>query len=179
MAALPLRSALRCLPATAALLLAGCLGGPQDIGLDYSGPIYKLDDAPSPASRASVVTSTAAMPTLEEMATSFADCPAFFGEAVRHRTDCNVQKVLESQAGRFQWLYQQELVNSPGLNGSIVFHLRIDAAGRVTTADVLRADDAMKALAGKVAEHLKTVRFGGIEGVGPWDNTYTLGFAPN
>ena len=157
---------------TAVLLaaLAGCVPPPADIGLDYSGPIYRKPSADAPR-----LTSSGLPPPAAE---SEAECAAITEAPTRKRSECGVKRTMARYNAGLQTLYQHRLIDDPTLKGSIVLRINIAPDGSVQGCDVASTDIQDPDLTRQILAYVLTISFGPLEGVPPWSDTYTLVLSP-
>lgn len=156
------------LSATAALLLAGCIPPPADIGLDYSGPIYRKPGADAPR----VVTNAPVLPVTST------DCSPVIEIPTRKRSDCGIRLIMNRYNPGLQTLYQRRLAEDRSLKGNVVLRLVIAADGSVQAADIASSDIHDPEFTRQVTAFVRTISFGALEGVPAWSDTYTVEFTP-
>lgn len=153
----------------ATLALTGCLPAPTDIGLDYSGPILRKPGADEPR----VVTGAPVLPVAET-----AGCSPLIESPSRKRSACGVRLIMEKNNPGLQAMYQQHLANEPMLKGTMILRLAIAPAGNVTAVDIASTTIRYPNFIRDVQVYVRAIRFGALEGVPPWADTYTVEFTP-
>lgn len=156
------------LTAAVAALTTGCIPPPADIGIDYSGPIYRKPGADA----ARVVTDAPVLPV------STADCTPVTELPTRKRSDCGVRMVMTRYNPGLQTLYQRRLADDRSLKGNVVLSLSIATDGSVQAADITSSDIKDPEFARQVLAYVRTISFGALEGVPAWSDTYTVEFTP-
>ncbi|MFZ5723232.1 MAG: AgmX/PglI C-terminal domain-containing protein [Pseudomonadota bacterium] len=154
--------------AIATALLAGCIPPPADIGLDYSGPLYRKPGADDPR----VVTSASVLPP------GSSDCEPVTEVPARKRSDCGVRLVMERYNPGLQTLYQRQLADEPMMRGNVILRLIIGADGGVQAADIASSEIHDPEFTRQVAAYVRTINFGALDAVPAWSDTYTVEFTP-
>lgn len=153
----------------APLLLAGCIPPPEDIGVDYSGPIYRKPGADAPR----VVTDKPVLPVM-----AATECAPVTEVPTRRRSECGVRQTMSRYNNGLQVLYQRRLADSPFLKGNVVLQMNILPDGSVQAVDVASSDMNDPELSQQITAYVRTINFGQLENIPPWSDTYTLEFAP-
>lgn len=164
--ALPSKNALILLPL---LILAGCIPAPADIGVDYSGPIYRKPGAEAPR----VVTNKPVLPVM-----AGTECAPVTEVPTRRRSECGVRQVMSRHNNGLQMIYQRRLAESPGLQGRVVLQMNIAPDGSIQSADIASSDMHDPELARQILAYVRTIAFGSLQNVPSWADTYTVEFAP-
>lgn len=154
--------------AIVATLLAGCIPPPADIGVDYSGPIYRKPGADAPR----VVTDAPVLPVPAGNCQPVTDVPT------RKRSDCGVRLVMERYNPGLQSLYQRRLVDDRMMKGNVVLRMNIGADGSVLAVDVASSEIHDPEFNRQVVAYVHTINFGALQDVPAWSDTYTLEFTP-
>lgn len=152
-----------------ALLAAGCIPAPADIGVDYSGPIYRKPGTEAPR----VVTDKPVLPVMTST-----ECAPVTEVPTRRRSECGVRQVMARYNSGLQVLYQRRLADDPFLKGRVVLQMNILPDGSVQAVDVASSDMNDRELAQQITAYVRTITFGPLDNVPPWSDTYTLEFAP-
>lgn len=163
---LPARIAALMLPA---LLLAACIPPPADIGVDYSGPIYRKPGAEAPR----VVTNAPVLPV-----STSTECAPVTEAPTRRRSECGVRQVMARYNNGMQMIYQRQLAENQSLRGNVVLQLNIAPDGSVQAADIASSDMNDPELSRQILAYVRTIAFGALQNVPAWADTYTLEFAP-
>lgn len=148
--------------------LTACIPPPADIGVDYSGPIYRKPGTDAPRTQSS---SLPAQPAGSECAT-LEEAPT------RKRSTCGVREVMARYNGGLQMLYQRRLAENPRLQGQVVLRLNIAADGSVQACDIASSTHNDGELDRQIIAYVRTINFGALENVPAWADTYTLELAP-
>lgn len=156
----------------AALLItaAGCVPAPADIGVDYSGPIFR-----KPGTDAPRLSSSGLPPPSAE---SEAECSPVIEIPTRKRSDCGVKRTMMRYNTGLQTLYQHRLIEDSTLAGRVVLRMIIAPDGSVQGCDIASTDIHDNELTRQIIAYMRTVSFGALEGVPSWSDTYTLEFSP-
>ena len=152
------------------IALAGCIPAPADIGIDYSGPIYR-----KPSADAARLSSSGLPPPSAE---AEAACSPVTEAPTRKRSECGVRRVMARYNGGLQTLYQHRLIDDPKLQGNIVLRLNIAPDGSVQACDIASSDIKDDELNRQISAYVRTIGFGPLDGVPSWSDTYTLQFSP-
>ncbi|MFZ5756673.1 MAG: AgmX/PglI C-terminal domain-containing protein [Pseudomonadota bacterium] len=155
-------------PVAMLTLLAGCIPPPADIGVDYSGPIYRKPGAEA----ARVVTNAPVLPV------SQSDCVPVTEVPTRKRSECGVKLVMARYNPGLQTLYQRRLAEDASLKGNVVLRLIIAPDGSVQAADIASSDIHDAEFTRQVVAYVRTIGFGALEAVPAWSDTYTVEFTP-
>lgn len=164
----PLTFPARILLLGAMLATAGCIPPPADIGVDYSGPLYRKPGADAPRTASSGLPPTSAD----------AECKPVAETPTRKRSDCGIRRVMERHNPGLQSLYQRRLAEDNTLKGNMVLRLIIGADGSVQAVDVASSEINDNELTRQIAAYMRTVNFGPLDAVPSWSDTYTLEFSP-
>lgn len=156
------------LPALA-LLVAGCIPPPADIGVDYSGPLPRKASADAPR----VVTNAPVLPVMTST-----ECAPVTEVPTRRRSECGIRQIMANYNSGLQALYQRRLADSPFLKGRVALQMSILPDGSVQAASIYSSDIDDAELSQQITAYVRTINFGPLENVPPWADTYTVEFAP-
>lgn len=165
----PVRTLVRVATTSAFLLLAGCIPPPADIGVDYSGPIYRKPGADAPR----VVTDAPVLPV-----TATPGCSPIQDVPSRKRSECSVRAVMERVNVGLQTMYQKRLVIDPMMQGKVTLRLLIAPGGNVQSVDVASSDIRDTAFTRDIVDYVRQVNFDALDNVPMWSDTYTVEFTP-
>jgi hypothetical protein len=152
-----------------ALLLAGCIPPPADIGVDYSGPLPRKAGADAPR----VVTNAPVLPVMTST-----ECAPVTEVPTRRRSECGIRQVMANANPGLQSIYQRRLADSPFLKGRVALQMSILADGSVAAVSVASSDMDDAELSQQISAYVRTINFGALENIPPWADTYTVEFAP-
>lgn len=152
-----------------ALLLAGCIPPPADIGVDYSGPLPRKPGADAPR----VVTNAPVLPVMTST-----ECAPVTEVPTRRRSECGIRQVMANANNGLQAIYQRRLAESPFLKGRVALQMSILADGSVAAVSIASSDMDDAELSQQITAYVRTINFGALENVPPWADTYTVEFAP-
>jgi len=152
-----------------ALLLAGCIPPPADIGVDYSGPLPRKAGADAPR----IVTSAPVLPVMTST-----ECAPVTEVPTRRRSECGIRQVMANANAGLQAIYQRRLAESPFLKGRVALQMSILADGSVAAVSIASSDMDDSELSQQITAYVRTINFGALENVPPWADTYTVEFAP-
>ncbi len=152
------------------IVLAGCIPAPSDIGIDYSGPIFRKSEADTAR------LSPAGLPP--STTESEPDCALVVEIPTRKRSECGIRRVMARYNSGLQTLYQRRLTDDPTIKGQVVLRMIILADGSVQSCDIASTDIHDTELTRQITAYVRTISFGPLEGVPAWSDTYTLEFSP-
>src|SRR5713226_5529436 len=107
-----------------------------------------------------------------------ADRPKARGGPGPARTDEEIQIVFDRYKASFYRLYNRELRNNPALKGQMVLRLTIEPDGSVSMCALQSTDMEAPDLATQVVSRVKTINFGGKDGVPAVTIMYPIDFLP-
>lgn len=152
------------------IVLTGCIPAPNDIGIDYSGPIFRKPNADAARLVSSALPSSATE--------SEPDCAPVVEIPTRKRSECGIRRIMTRYNSGLQTLYQRRLTDDPTLKGQVVLRMIILADGSVQSCDIASTDIHDTELTRQITAYVRTISFGPLEGVPSWSDTYTLAFSP-
>ncbi len=94
------------------------------------------------------------------------------------RTDAEVRRVFDAQAGRFNSIYQRALRSQPTLQGEVVVALTVAPSGEVTQARILRSSLKDAAMEERILLIVRHMKFEARE-VDTWEGSYPINFFPH
>ena len=106
------------------------------------------------------------------------DRPKAHGGPGPSRTDEEIQIVFDRYKASFYRLYNRELRNNPTLKGQMVLRLTIEPDGSVSMCVLQSTDMNAPDLAAQVVNRVRTINFGGKEGVQALTIVYPIDFLP-
>lgn len=151
------------------IMLGGCIPPPADIGMDYSGPLHRVDPTAPP-----VVPRVAATPPV----TMAPDCEPVIESPTRKRSVCGIEFTMARYNGGLQTLYQRRLAERPALIGNVVLNMMIAPDGHVQACDIASTELDDPEFMRQITSYVRTISFGAQENIPSWSDTYTLTFTP-
>lgn len=150
--------------------LSGCIPAPADIGLDYSGPLHRIDGEPPHV--------LAKKTTELEPINIVTDCQPLTESPTRKRSACGIENTMTRYNSGLQTLYQRRLADNSSLQGNVVLRMMIAADGSVQGCEVASTDINDPEFMRQITAYVRTVNFGAHESIPAWSDTYTLTFTP-
>lgn len=87
-----------------------------------------------------------------------------------------IQRVIQAQSARIRFVYEQELLKNPGLNGRVAVKLVIDEKGNVTRAEISESTLNSPAMEKRILEVIRALKFPPVPGGGTVVVTYPFIF---
>lgn len=88
----------------------------------------------------------------------------------------SIQRVIQAQSARIRFVYEQELLKNPSLNGRVAVKLVIDEKGNVTHAEISESTLKNPAMEKRILEVMRTLKFPPVPGGGTVVVTYPFIF---